>query len=224
MTALLNQLEMSLNSLENGKRLLEEKKGELMRRCGEQNMVVARNVRKLVKNVPTCSVGIAIAFDKAILKRCLKEISVLDLFSENLRQKCTGHSERNSESRIVIGGGECVVLLDPASPLRVDIYRRSYASQSTVLGELVEARFESAENAAGFEKEATNAGVFGEFCNSGVLKVRLRKSLSDTHSARDTTARYVLFLLLGYQRLVSKFSVSSDMDLREKNEEIPQAQ
>lgn len=62
-----------------------------------------------------------------------------------------------------------------------------------------------------------------EMCKSGLLKARLSQSLSDTRSGKKRTVRDVLFQLLGYQPLVTKFSVTIDIDLREKEKEIAKA-
>lgn len=51
---------------------------------------------------------------------------------------------------------------------------------------------------------------------SRVLKARLRQSLLDTYTSRKRTARNVLLQLLRYERLVSRFSVSTDVELTEK--------
>lgn len=80
------------------------------------------------------------------------------------------------------------------------------------------------EWAATFEKKARKDDCLKEVSNNIVLKVRLRHSLSDSCSARTITAQELFFQLLGYQRLVSKFIVAREMDLKEKKVEITQAQ
>lgn len=70
------------------------------------------------------------------------------------------------------------------------------------------------------QKEATKEDVLTSVANNGVLKARLKKSLTASGSAKKLVAQHVLCQLLGYQRLVSKFFVNNNMDLKEKKEII----
>lgn len=72
------------------------------------------------------------------------------------------------------------------------------------------------EQVVSFGKNTTEKEVSGEASDDGVLKVYLRQSLSDSCSARNRTACDILLRLLRYQRPVSRFSVESYTDLREK--------
>lgn len=58
--------------------------------------------------------------------------------------------------------------------------------------------------------------------SSGVWKALLRKSLSDAFNARKGTLRDMLFQLLRHQKVVFRFFVGSDINLREEKEEIMQ--
>lgn len=224
MTASVKNLEKTVSSLEEENRLLKKTNEELTATYGGQKTVVGKSVEKLVKSVPTRFVGMAMCISRAIPKWCAREICELDYFSAYLRRNWTGRSERSSEGGIDNGEGELVVPLDPFGLVGVGIFKRSFSSESTVLIALAEAHFESAEWAASFEKEATKEEVLSEVCNNGVLRARLRQCLSDACSSAKRKARDELFQQVGYQRLVSRFAVSSDVDLKEKKEEIRQAQ
>lgn len=47
-----------------------------------------------------------------------------------------------------------------------------------------------------------------EVCKYGLMKARLKQSLSDTYRACKRTGRDWFFQLLGYEKLVSRFSRS----------------
>lgn len=83
---------------------------------------------------------------------------------------------------------------------------------------MTEVDFDHAKWAASFGKKE----VLCEVSNKGVLKALFRPSFSDTCSATRRTARDVLFRLLGYQRVLSRFAVANDMDLSKKKEKIAQ--
>lgn len=80
--------------------------------------------------------------------------------------------------------------------------------------------FESEACAVSFKKGRTKDEVLSELSINGILKALLRQSLSDTCSLRKITARHVLSQLLGYQRTVSRYSVSTDADLRINNRNL----
>lgn len=69
-------------------------------------------------------------------------------------------------------------------------------------------------------KKIDEKGGLGEVSNNSVLKADLRQFLSYGCSARKGTAWDVLFRLFKYQRIVSRFSVASDMDLRKMKENV----
>lgn len=79
-----------------------------------------------------------------------------------------------------------------------------------------ETHFDRAEWSASSETAVTNEDVFKEVSNNMLLKALLHPSLSNTCRTRKRTARDVLFQQLGYQRLSSRYSVSSDVDLCQK--------
>lgn len=60
--------------------------------------------------------------------------------------------------------------------------------------------------------------MLGKVSKNGVLKVCLRQSYSGTRSSRMITVRDLSLWILGYQRLVSKFSASTEANLRDKGE------
>lgn len=128
-----------------------------------------------VGSVASYFVGTAMYISRATPKCCLREISELDDFSEDLRRNWTGHSGQSSGSSIDIGYGELVVPLDPSLLVGVDIYKRRFPSQSTLLVELVGAHFEIVQWAAIFGKEATTEQILRVLCYNGVLKARLRQ-------------------------------------------------
>lgn len=98
-----------------------------------------------------------------------------------------------------------MVPLDPFWLVHV-FHKRSVLFCSTVLVELGDAQFQNAESTVSFEKKATKQELLVKESNNGVLKARVRQLLSDTCSSRNRTSQDVLFYLIGYQRLVSRFS------------------
>lgn len=88
----------------------------------------------------------------------------------------------------------------------------------------METHSEGAEWTTSFKKEATKEEVMIEVSKNGVSKALLRQSLSDICCAKNRTAQNVLFQQLKYQRVIRRFSVTSNMHLTEKREEVAQAQ
>lgn len=76
------------------------------------------------------------------------------------------------------------------------------------------------ELAASSEKGATNEEVLREISNSGILMTHFMQPLSEPSGSRKTTAGYILYHLLEYERLLSIFSTSINMELRERKERI----
>lgn len=108
---------------------------------------------------------------------CLKWISKLDYFGENLRLNGKEDSKRSSLSGIDIVWGDRVVSLHAFLLIGDGLYKRPFMSQTAVLIELAEAHFESEKRAEGFEKVATKREALREESNNGVLKAHFRKLL-----------------------------------------------
>lgn len=117
-----------------------------------------------------------------------------------------------------------MVLIDLFSVVGVDSYKRSCTSQSPMLVELLKAHFESADCAARPVPSATKEAALREKARFGVFQACLRKSISDICGISNKTVRNVSSQLIGYHGLVSKFWVTDITDLREKKEDINQAQ
>lgn len=79
-------------------------------------------------------------------------------FSDDLSRSWIGRSERRFENRIDTGGCERVVLLDLFSAIRVDIYKPSIISQTTMLVKVAEEYCEKVKWASSFEKGAESGG------------------------------------------------------------------
>lgn len=77
-----------------------------------------------------------------------------------------------------------MISLDPLSLVGVDNYKRLLMFHISMLVELTEAYFKSVEWAVSFEKDTTKEGVLRKLSNIGMLKARLRQSLSETGTAR----------------------------------------
>lgn len=60
---------------------------------------------------------------KATLNWCLREMSEVKYFSEDLRRNWKKRSEQTSGSGIEVVAGKRIVLLDPFSPLVVGSYK-----------------------------------------------------------------------------------------------------
>lgn len=80
----------------------------------------------------------------------------------------------------------------------------------------VKVHFESGKWPTGFAKDVTNGEVLTDVSNNGVLRALPGQSLSDTYSKRNVTELNLLLLLLGYQRLLLRFHLSTDMKLNGK--------
>lgn len=93
-----------------------------------------------------------------------------------------------------------------------------------MLVQLAEAHYERTEWAASFEEGATNEDVLREVYNNAMMVARLRQLLLYTCRERKKAMEYFSFQLHRYRRLVSRFSAASDMHLRDKKEEVAQAQ
>lgn len=92
----------------------------------------------------------------------LREISVLEYFSVDLRRNWTRRFEKSSGSDIGIGGGERVVPLAPLSLVEVGIHKRLFRCQCTVIVELAEERFGGVEWAVSFANKAAKEEDFRE--------------------------------------------------------------
>lgn len=193
-----------------------------MRKLSEQNKVVWRGVGKLLKCIPTCSVGMKMCINRTIPKWSLTKISLLDYFSGNPRWNWTGRSKRVSGSGIDISDRERGVLRGSLSLIEAVIYKRSFTSQGTLLAKLSEAHSESADWAENFEK--TEEEFLREVCNSRLLEALQRHSLSDACRLGRRIVRDVLIRLLRNQGLVSRVSLARDMDLAEMKEKLSQAE
>lgn len=68
MTAAMKQEEKKFSMVENGKRILEKNSEEMVRRYGEQKIVVRRGVGKLMKRVASRFVEVVICITCAISK------------------------------------------------------------------------------------------------------------------------------------------------------------
>lgn len=62
----------------------------------------------------------------------------------------------------------------------------------------------------------TNEEVLSEVPNNGVLKARLRQSLSEGYRPKKRTAPDALFKILEYQKLLAPCFAPNDTDLSEK--------
>lgn len=71
--------------------------------------------------------------------------------------------------------------------------------QSTVLLEMAEALFESAERGASFENEAMEEDAMSKVSSNGLSGALLRNSLPDSANSREKTTLDVSFELLWYQ-------------------------
>lgn len=89
MTASMKHLEKKVTSLENKKRHLESTSEELVRRHGGEGKVVGRSVRKPVISVGARSIRVMMCIIRAFSKRCLKEITDQNYFSEYLHRNWT---------------------------------------------------------------------------------------------------------------------------------------
>lgn len=86
-----------------------------------------------------------------------------------------------------MSGRERVVPLHLYLLVGVSIYKQLPTCHSTVLVEVKESLIESVEWAPSIEKEARKEEDWRDLPSSGVLKSRLRQSLSDTCGARKGT-------------------------------------
>lgn len=75
----------------------------------------------------------------------------------------------NYESGIDVGCGQREVRLDSFSLVELCIYRQTFKSQKAILAEQSEARFESAEYASSFGKEAAKEEVLRKLSNNCAL-------------------------------------------------------
>lgn len=113
--------------------MLQDTDKEVVRKCGEQKTAAGRSAERILKGVPTRLVAMAMSISRAIPKWCLRDVSKMDYFSENLSRIWTGRSEQSSKGEVDITGGECMIPLDPFSLVRVDIYKRSFTAEGKVL-------------------------------------------------------------------------------------------
>lgn len=95
-----------------------------------------------------------------------------------------------------------------------------FSPESAVLVRLSEAQFESTKWVARFESGVSNRDVAKEVSSNATLKARLKQSLSDMYSVRRGSVRDALFQQHRYLRLMSRYSVSSDLEIRRKRDKL----
>lgn len=83
--------------------------------------------------------------------------------------------------------------------------------------------YESAETSVISEEEASKEQILSRTSNNYILKACIKKSLSESCRARKRKARGMPILVFGYERLVSRFSMSCVKNLEKKKEEVVQA-
>lgn len=94
-------------------RLLPNVNKELVKRYIESREVLEGSVGKLVKSVATRLVGMVIYISRDIPKSFLREISKMELFSEQLNRNLTKRSKQGFSGGNDIGDGDGMVLLYP---------------------------------------------------------------------------------------------------------------
>lgn len=120
-------------------------------------------------------------------------------------------------------GEEHLALLNPYWLVEAGNYNWSHMSQSTVLVKLAEENSESVEWTVSLKTVATIEKILIRVFNKVVLKTYLRQTLWSTCSVMRGAARDVLSQLPVCERLLSRYSVASNMDLREKKDELAKA-
>lgn len=94
LTALGKHMDSKLSSLQNKRCVLAKTIAVQKLKYGEPNTVVGKSERKLVKRVATRCVEMTMSISRAIRESCLRGMSELDYFSQDMHRNWTERSKK----------------------------------------------------------------------------------------------------------------------------------
>ena len=183
-----------------------------------------RLLEKLTLSIPKKMLGIALKIESDIGKWASRETCELVFNSPFHLRNWNGRSEPTSHLGINTQQGSIVYPYNPVDvAARGGYYIPSCKNAVESLRETTLNELENSEWSCVFPDEESKTETLNVLVSNNTLLMKMKQSLSDACSTRKRQARDHLFIVLKYNRLVSRFQISDSSEIAAKILEIETA-
>ena len=184
----------------------------------------AKAALALVEELDEQYVGIGLHIESLFSAWAVKEVAELQHFIKEPRRQWTLRGDDVNDCGIEVAGGKLVAPVPPHSIARKGTFYQcstgtdEYAIKSIMEEELKGEQWNAINSTEEGRREAIKA-----VCSNSVLRMSLKRCLSDTASYKKRVARDCLFNSLKYDKLISKNAMKDEGTLQEKASQINEA-
>ena len=180
--------------------------------------------RELVEGVDERYVGIGLHIESLFSAWAVKEVAELQHFCKEPRRNWSLRGDEVTECGISVAGGKLVAPIPPHSIAKNGkFFMCSSGTEEHAIKNIMEEELKGDQWKTINATEESRKEAIQAICKNSVLRLSLKRCLSDTASYKKRVARDSLFTALNYDKLISKNAMKNEEDLRLKAIQINEA-